>query len=73
MITEEGHEQLTLGMRTIIGVEYHNGQDNCILYFDNSKVILWLYNNGYDIKEFLENNKHFSEMKLEDLKDAKYI
>ena len=61
-ITEDGKQQITFGMRSIIGIEYHNGQDNCILHFDNTKVVLWLYRNGYDISELLEANSHFSEM-----------
>jgi hypothetical protein len=55
-------EQVTLGMRSIIGILYHNGQDNCILHFDNSKVVLWLYKNEYDITSLLEKNFYFSEM-----------
>ncbi len=60
-ITKDG-EQITFNGRSIIGIEYHNGQDNCILHFDNSKAILWLYKNGYDITEQLEENSYFSEM-----------
>ena len=61
-ITEDGRQQVTFGMRPIIGIEYHNGQDNCILHFDNTKVVLWLYKNGYDITNLLEVNASFSEM-----------
>jgi hypothetical protein len=61
-ILENGSQQVTFDMRPIIGIEFHNGQDNCILYFDNSKVVLWLYKNGYDITNLLENNSYFSEM-----------
>ena len=49
-ITEDGRQQVTFGMRPIIGIEYHNGQDNCILHFDNTKVVLWLYKNGSSIR-----------------------
>lgn len=59
---EGGGQYVTFGMRSIIGIKYHNGQDNCILHFDNTKVVLWLYKNGYDIQEFLESNSHFSQM-----------
>jgi len=62
VICEDGRQQLTFGLRSIIGIEYHNGQDKCILHFDNTKVVLWLYKNGYDILEQLETNKHLSEM-----------
>jgi hypothetical protein len=61
-ITEDGKQQVTFGMRSIIGIEYHNGQDNCILHFDNTKVVLWLYKNGYDVTELLKANSYLSEM-----------
>lgn len=64
-ITEDGKQQVTLRMRSIIGIEYHNGQDNCILHFDNTKVVLWLYKNGYDITELLEANAYLSEMEID--------
>jgi hypothetical protein len=64
-ITEEGREQVTFGMRLITGIEYHNGQDNCILHFDNTKVVLWLYKNGYDITDLLEDNSYMSEMEID--------
>ena len=50
------------GFRPIVGIQYHNGQDTCILYFDDSKVVLWLYKNGYDITKLLEVNSYFTEM-----------
>jgi hypothetical protein len=62
VITENGKQQITFGGRSIIGIEFHNGQDNCILHFDNAKVVLWLYKNGYDITELLEANSYFSQM-----------
>lgn len=65
VIDEEGRQQVTFGMRPIIGIQYHNGQDNCILHFDNTKVVLWLYKNGYDITDMLEMNSHFSEMETD--------
>jgi len=61
-ITDDGKQQVTFGMRSIIGIEYHNGKDNCILHFDNTKVVLWLYKNGYDVTELLEANSYLSEM-----------
>lgn len=64
-INEDGTQNVTFGMRSIIGIKFHNGQDNCILHFDNSKVVLWLYKNDYDILEFLEANSHLSQMELD--------
>jgi hypothetical protein len=65
VITENGKQQITFGGRLIIGIEFHNGQDNCILHFDNSKAVLWLYKNGYDITELLEANSYFSQMEID--------
>jgi hypothetical protein len=65
VIEEDGSQRVTFGMRSIIGIEYHNGQDNCILHFDNTKVVLWLYKNGYDITDFLEANSYLSEMEAD--------
>ena len=62
-VTEDGKGQyITFGGRSIIGILYHNGQDKCILHFDNSKAVLWFYKNEYDILELLESNKYLSEM-----------
>ena len=61
-ITDDGKQQVTFDMRSIIGIEYYNGQDYCVLHFDNTKVVLWLYKNGYDITELLESNSYLSEM-----------
>lgn len=58
---ENGELQLTFDLLPIIGILYHNGLDNCILYFDNTKVVLWLYRNGYDITKMLEANSYMSE------------
>jgi hypothetical protein len=65
VITENGKQQITFGGRSIIGIEFHDGQDNCILHFDNSKAVLWLYKNGYDITELLEANSYFSQMEID--------
>lgn len=65
VITENGKQQITFGGRSIIGIEFHGGQDNCILHFDNSKAVLWLYKNGYDITELLEANSYFSQMEID--------
>lgn len=55
-------QYITFDGRSIIGIEYHNGQDRCILHFDNTKCVLWLYKHGYDITELLEKNAYMSEM-----------
>ena len=70
--TGDGKMQLTFGMRPIVGISYRNDNlDRCILHFDHSKVVLWLYKHGYDITEQLEYNKEFSstERDLENLCD----
>lgn len=61
VLTENG-QQVSLGLRPLVGINYHNGQDRCILHFDNTKVVSWLYENGYDIKDLLDGNEHLSEM-----------
>lgn len=61
-ILENGSQQVTLGFRPIIGLMGHNGQDNIILHFDDTKVVLWLYKHGYDITELLEVNSYMSEL-----------
>jgi len=61
VVTENG-QQVSLGLRPLVGINYHNGQDRCILHFDNTKVVSWLYENGYDIKDLLDGNEHLSEM-----------
>lgn len=55
-------QQVGMDMRPIVGILYNNGQDNCVLHFDHSKVVLWLYEHGYDILELLKENKHMSEL-----------
>lgn len=59
---KEGNIKVSMQGRPVIGIKYHNGQDNCILHFDHSKVILWLYEHGYDIFNFLVYNSDFSEI-----------
>lgn len=62
---EGGGQYITFGGRSIIGILFHNGQDKCILHFDNTKAVLWLYKNGYDIADLLEINSHYSEMEMD--------
>lgn len=59
---EDGHEKITFGFRSCIGIFGHNGQDNIIIPFNDTKVVLWLYNNGYEIGELLEENKFNTEV-----------
>lgn len=58
-----GGEYVTSGGRSIIGIKYRGGfsNDGYILHFNNTKVLLWLYRNGFDIEEFLDFNQHLSE------------
>lgn len=61
-IDKDGFEQVSFsGFRSLIGINYYNGQDDCILYFDNTKAVLWLYKHGYDITEQLETNGDMSK------------
>lgn len=62
IVDDKGLQQISFGGRPIMGIMYHNGQDRCILHWDNSKVVLWLYRNGFDIENLLEMNSYFSEM-----------
>jgi hypothetical protein len=56
--------RLTMGLRPVIGITYNNGvtNDGMVLHFDNTKVLLWLYKNNYDITNMLEENAYMSEM-----------
>jgi len=62
VVCSDGKVEMTFGFRPAIGINFHNGQDACILYFDSTKVVLWLYKNGFDIGEFLEANKYLSNI-----------
>lgn len=65
-INVDGSQQVTFSMNPIIGIVYNNSHnDTCVLHFNHAKVILWLYNNGYDIKELLEENKYLSDIELD--------
>lgn len=59
---KDGSIALTFNLEPVVGILYYNGQDRCVLHFYNSKVVLWLYQNNYDIEEYLTRNKYFSEM-----------
>ena len=61
---EDGY-QVGWDGRFITGITYHNGQDKCILHFDDIKVISWLYKNGYDISSLLPDLQTYVEI-LED-------
>lgn len=65
-INDDGSQQVTFSMNPIIGIVYKNSHnDTCVLHFNHTKVVLWLYNNGYDIKELLEQNAYLSEMEYD--------
>lgn len=62
VIDKNGSMQVTFNIEPIVGILYHNGQDRCVLHFYNSKVVLWLYRNQYDIEKLLIHNQYFSQM-----------
>ena len=52
VVVENGKQQITFGGDPIIGIKYINEfDDRCILPFTNTKVVLWLYKNNFDISE----------------------
>lgn len=54
VLDSNGMQELTFsGFQPIVGILYHDGRDNCILHFDNTKVILWLYQHDYNINDQL--------------------
>lgn len=62
-IDNEGNIRVTLGLRPAVGIYYRNGSgDGCLLHFDHTGVISWLYNNNYEIGVLLENNKYLSNI-----------
>ncbi len=73
VIIENGKQQITFGGNPIIGIEYFNDYpDRCILPFNNTKVVLWLYKNNFDISEYLETNKHHSDIIDGDFSDMAF-
>lgn len=62
VLDEEGHENITMSGHSIIGIQYHNGQDGCLLLFNNVKVISWLYEHNYEIKDLLEKNHYIDNL-----------
>lgn len=67
IIDKDGSEQVTFGGRSAIGIHYRAGinNDGFVLPFSNTYSVLWLYKNGYDITELLEENKRLSEMEAD--------
>ncbi len=60
---EDGNEWVTMGFRSIIGILYLNDYpDRCLLHFDDTKVVLWLYKNGFEILEQLEQNQNLTKL-----------
>ena len=51
ILTPDGGEQITFGGKSLIGIKYHNGQDYCLLPFDDTKVIFWLYQHNFEIED----------------------
>lgn len=65
-VEEDGTRQVTFGLRPIIGISYRNDMgDRCMIHFDNTRAMLWLYRNGYDIEEQLEINKDMTQMEYD--------
>lgn len=62
IISSEDKEQIILGGNSIIHILYDNGDDECILHFTDTKVVLWLYKNNYNITDLLEYNKYLTDM-----------
>jgi hypothetical protein len=62
IVNPDGSINVTFSMQPIIGILYHNGQDNCVLHFNDSKCIYWLYTHDYDITDLLKSNLYLSEM-----------
>jgi len=59
IVDEYGMRQISLSSgRPIIGIMGKGGLncDNILLHFDDPKVMLWLYQNGFDIEEQLKEN-----------------
>ena len=58
-----GGVYITMGGGDGVGVEYLNDHcDKCVLHFDDTRAVLWLYRHGYDIEKQLVNNSYLSEM-----------
>lgn len=67
-IDEEGHQQITFSGESIIGICYRAGSnyDGYLLPFNELKVIKWLFNNGYDINDLLdEANERYQSLNEE--------
>lgn len=43
------------------GINFHIDKDEFTLKFSHMKVVLWLYQNGYDISHLLEANTHLTD------------
>lgn len=71
IIDKEGRREITFGGMYVVGILYYSGinMDRCLLRFEDTRVILWLYSNNYDITELLEKNQYLSDV-LEDYIDV---
>lgn len=69
---ETGAERITFEGNSAVGIIYLSEMnDRCILAFENTKSVLWLYRNGYDIEKFLEENSYMTQMER-DYSDMAY-
>lgn len=59
---DRGFKNITSDNIPVVGIEYRDFFGRNVLEINNTKVILWLYKNGYDIFELLAVNKYLSEM-----------
>lgn len=64
---KDGRRQVTFGFRPIIGIAFKCGinHDGAILHFDDTRVVNWLYKNGYEVGELLEMNKNLSKLEID--------
>ena len=60
---EDGSFRVTMGGRLPVGIHYINDYpDNCILHFDNPKVVSWLYQHNYEVGDLLKENEDYIDI-----------
>ncbi len=64
VLDKEGYQQISFGGRSLIGIFYYNDKigDECILHFDDIRILPWLYENDYDILDLLKENIIYYDM-----------